>query len=171
MSAPFRLVMRVRIILLAADGRDSSEIAETVGCSSRMARKWRARFVASGKDPRSLKDLPRSGRPPEVPLVVRCTVIKLACERPEDSQAPFRSVWTLRSLREAVGRETGRRLSISEIRRILADEDIQPHRMRLWLHSQDPDFQAKIVPICALYLNPPPGATILCIDEKTGIQV
>jgi hypothetical protein len=41
-----------------------------------------------------------------VPLEVRCTVIKLACERPEDWQAPFRSVWTLRSLREAVTRET-----------------------------------------------------------------
>lgn len=162
--------MRCRIILLAADGRPTCEIASAVGCSSRLARKWQARFVASGKDVGSLKDLPRSGRPPEVPLGVRCTVIKLACERPEDSQAPFRSVWTLRSLRDAVARETGRTLSISEIRRILANEELQPHRMRLWLHSQDPAFQAKIEPICRLYLNPPPGATVLCIDEKTGIQ-
>lgn len=170
MSAPHRLVMRARIILLTALGGRSSEVAAAVGSSARMVRKWRARFLASGKELRSLKDLPRSGRPREVPLEVRCTVIKLACERPEDSQAPFRSVWTLRSLREAVARETNRTLSISEIRRILADEDLQPHRMRLWLHSQDPDFRAKIAPICALYLNPPPGATVLCIDEKTGIQ-
>jgi transposase len=169
-SAPHRLVMRARIILLTARGGRSSEVADAVGCSSRMVLKWRARFVASGKDLRSLKDLPRAGRPRQVPLDVRCTVIKLACERPEDSQVPFRLVWTLRSLPEAVARETKRTLSISEIRRILADEDLQPHRMRLWLHSQDPDFQAKIAPICALYLKPPPGATVLCIDEKTGIQ-
>jgi transposase len=169
-SAPHRLVMRARIILLSALGWGSAEIARAVGCSSRVVRKWRARFVAGGKDPRSLKDLPRVGRPREVPLEVRCTVMKLACERPEDSQVPFRAVWTLRALREAVARETGRTLSISEIRRVLGDEDLQPHRMRLWLHSQDPEFQAKIKPICALYLEPPPGATVLCIDEKTGIQ-
>jgi transposase len=98
--------MRARIIRLTALGGRSSDAAKAVSCSSRMVRKWRARFVASGKDLHSLKDLPRVGRPKEVPLEVRCTVIKLACERPEDWQAPFRSVWTLRSLREAVTRET-----------------------------------------------------------------
>lgn len=169
-SAPSRLVLRARIILLAACGKRSSEIAKALGCSSRVVRKWRARFLEAKKKLLSLKDQSRSGRPQVVPVEVRCTVIKLACERPGDSRAPFRSVWTLRSLREAVAGESGWTLSISEIRRILADEDIQPHRMRLWLHSQDPDFQSKIKPICELYVNPPKGATILCIDEKTSIQ-
>lgn len=61
-----------------------------------------------------------------VPLEVRCTVIKLACERPDDAQAPLRTVWTLRALRDAAESKTGWRLSLSEIRRLLADEEIQP---------------------------------------------
>jgi hypothetical protein len=61
-------------------------------------------------------------------------------------------------------------LSQSEIGRILRSADIRPHRVRYWLHSQDPDFAAKVNRICQLYTRPPPGATILCIDEKTCIQ-
>jgi hypothetical protein len=135
-----------------------------------MACKWRMRFLARKRDLASLKDGERSGRPREIPLDVRCVVIKLACQRPDDKRAPFRNVWTLQSLYKAVAAEVERSVSISEIRRILADEEIQPHRMRLWLHSQDPDFQRKITPICRLYTAPPDGATVLCIDEKTSIQ-
>ncbi len=170
-SAPLRLVLRARIILLAASGKRSSEIAKALGCSSRVVRKWCARFLKAKKKLLSRKDQSRSGRPQVVPIEVRCTVIKVACERPGESRAPFRSVWTLRSLREAVASESGWTLSISEIRRILANEDIQPHRMRLWLHSQDPDFQSKIKPICELYLNPPKGATSFASTTRPAFRL
>jgi len=169
-SAPARLVLRARIILLAADGKRNTEVASALACRSRTVCKWRMRFLASDRNLRSLRDEHRSGRPREIPLDVRCTVISLACQRPDERRTPFRNVWTLQSLHAAVAAQASQSVSISEIRRILADEEIQPHRMRLWLHSQDPDFQTKIQPICRLYLAPPAGATILCIDEKTSIQ-
>ena len=128
------------------------------------------RFLKGKRNLKSLRDHTRSGRPPEIPLDVRCTVIKLACQRPDDERAAFRDVWTLQSLHEAVAAEAERSVSITELRRILSDEEIRPHRMQLWLHSQDPDFQRKIKPICKLYTAPPDGATVLCIDEKTSIQ-
>lgn len=34
----------------------------------------------------------------------------------------------------------------------------------------DPDFKPKVRAICDLYLNPPAGAVVLCVDEKTGMQ-
>jgi hypothetical protein len=34
----------------------------------------------------------------------------------------------------------------------------------------DPDFEAKLLDVVGLYLNPPENALVLCVDEKTGIQ-
>jgi transposase len=73
-------------------------------------------------------------------------------------------------LQEALREETGWGLSRSEIQRILHAENLRPHRLRLWLHSPDPEFQPKVQRICQLYLEPPEGATVLCVDEKSGIQ-
>jgi transposase len=40
----------------------------------------------------------------------------------------------------------------------------------MWLHSPDPEFQEKVKVICGLYVDPPAGAIVLSIDEKTGMQ-
>ena len=47
---------------------------------------------------------------------------------------------------------------------------LQPHRVRTFTFSPDPDFEAKLLDIVGLYLNPPEHALVLCVDEKTGIQ-
>ena len=162
-------MIRAQIVLLCSRGLSNAKIAQSVGCTERTVRKWRGRF-AQAPTLDALKDRPRSGRPAVVPVATRCEVVKLACQRPEGSKARFRDVWTLGSLRQALREETGWELSCSEIRRILQIEHLRPHRMRLWLHSPDPEFQAKVERICQLYLEPPEGATVLCIDEKSGIQ-
>ncbi|SRR5512143_3274458 len=54
-------VMRARIILAAHDHPEWSnqQIARTVGCSDRVVRTWRRRWVEC----KSLEDLPRPGAP------------------------------------------------------------------------------------------------------------
>ncbi len=108
----------------------------------------------------------RSGRPARIPLEVRCKVIQLACDRPDKLYAPFRDVWTQQSLTEVVRRETGTAISRSTVQRILTSEDLRPHRVRQWLHSADPNFEARVAAVCELYLRPPAGATVVCVDEK-----
>ena len=56
------------------------------------------------------------------------------------------------------------------MRRILGVADLRPHKVRYWLHSPDPDFRSKVARICKLYLSPPAGAAVVCVDEKTCIQ-
>lgn len=52
---------------------------------------------------------------------------------------------------------------------MVADCDLRPYRVRGWLtRKDDPVFWARTADICDLYLNPPPGAVVLSIDEKTG---
>jgi hypothetical protein len=83
---------------------------------------------------------------------------------------PHSQVWTRPSLRAALLAQTGVRMSLSEIGRTLRCGGLRPHRVRLWLHSPDPQFREKVERICALYLAPPRNATVLCIDEKPGMQ-
>ena len=63
-TAPFRLVQRARIVLLAADGVSNTEIAKRVGVSRPTVIDWRTRYERSGMT--GLDDEPRSGRPRQV---------------------------------------------------------------------------------------------------------
>ena len=164
------LVVRARIVLLATRGHSNYAIARLLACRENTVRKWRERFRAVPKLP-TLRDAGRSGRPASVPMFVRLELIKLACKRPADCKLPFRSVWTLAALQAALAGATCIVLSKTEIRRVLAVEEIRPHHIRLWLHSPDPAFRSKVRAICSLYVaRPTKGETVLCIDEKTGMQ-
>lgn len=164
-SAPFEVVRRARIILALADGAGTTEAARAFGCSDRHVRKWRARWEAAPVV-ESLYDRERPGRRPQIALEVRCEVVRLACDRPDKVTAPFREVWTQHALAEALRVETGITISRSTVQRILSAEGLRPHRVRQWVHSQDPEFRPKVARICNLYLNPPPNAVVLSIDEK-----
>lgn len=163
--APFAVVQRARILLLARQGMATEHIAQEVGCTARSVRKWKRRFMY---DPRlgSIEDAHRSGRPSRVPTWVRCKLVQLACERPPGSVAPFRDVWTRRALANALWRVTGVAMSVSEVGRILRNAELRPHRIRQWLHSPDPNFTEKAKRVCDLYLNPPSDAVIVCVNEK-----
>jgi transposase len=84
--------------------------------------------------------------------------------------ASFSAVWTHERLQAELERQTGQTMSLSEIGRTLCCGGLRPHRVRMWLHSPDPEFKARMQAICELYLNPPAGAVVLSIDEKTGMQ-
>ena len=153
------------MVLMARRGESTCDIARSIGSDERTVRKWKERFRRNSTLA-GLQDGPRSGRPARVPLHARCTLIRLACHRPEDSKTPFREVWTYASLADRLQVETGHRISTSEVGRILRFEELRPHRSKQWLHSSDPDFSVKAAAICELYLKPPRDAVVLCIDEK-----
>jgi transposase len=159
------------MILLAATGESNAAIARRLCCEVKTVRKWRGRFAARPTT-EALKDGMRVGRPATITKVARLELVKLACKRAADCKAPFREVWTGNSLRIALERATGFKMSTSEVRRTLNDEELRPHRFRLWLHSPDPNFASKVRRICSLYMTKPTHEhMILCIDEKTGMQV
>src|SRR5258708_39377504 len=64
-SAQARVVLRSRIVLLAADGLQNKQIAATLHVAPRMAALWRGRFMESGIEG-LLKDAPRPGRAPSI---------------------------------------------------------------------------------------------------------
>src|SRR5882762_7591651 len=55
------LALRCRIVLAAADGEDSKDIAARLGCNRSTVGRWRGRFAERGLD--GLHDEPRPGKP------------------------------------------------------------------------------------------------------------
>jgi transposase len=167
--AEARLVLRAKLVLLAAEGHSNQKIARSLGCHVDTVRVWRGRFARDGRVV-TLEDRPRSGRPARISPATRCKLIKLACDRPANHGLQTRTTWTYATLARRLLHETGIGLSVAEVGRILRNEDFRPHKMRIWLHSPDPDFCRKVQRICDLYHHPPDGAHVLCVDEKTGMQ-
>jgi transposase len=168
-TASYRDVLRARIILLADAGRSVAATARELGCMEKTVRKWRGRWLM-WSELEILDDASRTGRPPRIPITAHHELIKLACRRMDKRKAPFRQVWTLRALSAALRRETGVEMSKSEVARVLDGAALRPHRVRMWLHSPDPDFRSKVQKICELYVSPPANAAIVCVDEKPGMQ-
>ena len=47
---------------------------------------------------------------------------------------------------------------------------LKPHLVESFKLSPDPQFVEKVRDVVGLYVNPPEGALVLCVDEKTSIQ-
>lgn len=61
-------------------------------------------------------------------------------------------------------------MSESSVRRVLRSARLQPHRQKMWLHSQDEEFRCKRDALLRLYYDTPVDEHIICADEKTGMQ-
>ena len=64
---------------------------------------------------------------------------------------------------EGIGRDT--------VHRWFRSFGIKPHLTRTFKLSNDPHFVEKVRDITGLYLDPPDHAMVLCVDEKSQIQV
>jgi putative transposase len=97
-------VIRARIVLLAAMGKNNREIANELEVSLDTARLWRQRWLdlqAISLDDLSIEerldDLPRPGAPSRLTANQICQIQQLACEKPEKSGRPI-SQWTSREI-------------------------------------------------------------------------
>jgi transposase len=163
-TSPQRLVLRARIVLLAAGGMTNAQIARQLGCGVAVVRTWRGRFVICGIP--GLFDKPRSGRPEMHGPSARLAVIAVATSVPPEGE----SQWS-RPLIAGHLHDRGLAISASTVSRVLAEAKVRPHKVRGWLNrADDPSFWIRAGQVCRLYLDPPPGTVLISIDEKTGIQ-
>lgn len=156
---PARLVLRARIILLAAEGTENQQIAEQLDTSRQTVGLWRQRYVEQG--PSGLeKDAPRGGRPNDARraserLIVEATTRK----KPKDA-----TQWSVRTLAEKLG------VSRAMVHRVWQANGLKPHLYRTFKLSTDPEFESKLIDVVGLYLNPPERAMVFSVDEKSQIQ-
>jgi transposase len=152
------LALRCRIVLAAADGQQSSEIAAELGCSRQTVGRWRGRFARRGLD--GLHDEPRPGKPRSIgDAEIERVIVKTLEEQPRDA-----THWSTRSMALATG------MSQTAISRIWRAFGLKPHQTEAFKLSPDPQFIDKVRDIVGLYLNPPDAAVVMCVDEKSQIQ-
>ena len=62
-------------------------------------------------------------------------------------------------------------MSESQAHAILRSLEIKPHLSEQWVMTEfAQDFDERAGEVCGLYLDPPEGALVISLDEKTGIQ-
>jgi len=157
--APARLVLRAKIVLLAASGKLNKDIAAELNTGMKTVCLWRNRFAKSGLAGIE-KDAPRGGRPATARAALAADIIrKTTTEKP-----PAATHWSTRTL--AAELDT----SPAMVQRVWKAHHLQPHRTKTFKLSNDPQFAEKLVDVVGLYLNPPEHAIVLCVDEKSQIQ-
>ncbi len=158
-STPARLVLRAKIMLLAADGRLNKDIATDLNTSRKTVSLWRTRFAERRLEGVE-KDAPRGGRHPNVRAKFEAEIIRRTTQ-----ETPANAThWSTRSMAKAVGCKQ------SMVSRIWRDNGLKPHRTKTFKVSNDPKFAEKLVDVVGLYLDPPEHALVLSVDEKSQIQ-
>jgi len=154
-----RLVERVSIVLLAAEGWENQQIGLELGMSRQKAGRWRDRYAEKGLSGIE-QDAPRPGRLPAISKSRKDQLItKTLKETPSGA-----THWSRRTMAEAVG------ISQSTVGRIWRANGLKPHLVRSFKLSNDPQFVEKLEVIVGLYLSPPEHAIVFCCDEKSQVQ-
>src|SRR5919107_800717 len=164
-GAPARVVERARIVLLSAEGVPGKEIAARVGCAEPTVVTWRRRYAERGLA--GLEDLPRRGKPAQLPEALRDRVLELTLTAPPTQFGATH--WSSRLLATALAAE-GTPISHVTVARIWHRFGVQPWRAETFKFSTDPQLEGKIRDVVGLYLHPPEQAVVVCVDEKPQIQ-
>ncbi len=144
---------------MAARGEPNTAIAQEFGVSVATVRSWRNTFGAKGLD-RFARVAGGRGRKATITQdKIEQIVYATRFTKPEG-----KTHWSCRDMAKAQG------VSSATVQRIWSGRGLKPHLVTTFKLSNDKHFEDKLVDVVGLYLNPPEGALVLCVDEKSQCQ-
>lgn len=158
-TTPQSVVLRAKIVLLAADGMANSRIAREQAVSRSTVNLWRERFSQGGPDALT-KIAPGRGRR----VTYGADRVNEVVQATTQTKPQGATHWSTRTMAKARG------MSKATVQRIWSAHGLQPHRTKRFKLSKDRRFTEKLTDVVGLYLNPPAKAIVLCFDEKSQIQ-
>jgi transposase len=149
---------RADLILGLAAGNSYSALQRRLGCGRQYVARWKGRFLAERiaglySRHRGRKALRRTP-------ALEGKILAATSVAPTDGTTH----WSTRRLARHL------KVSHSMVARVWQRAGLQPHRMRRYMASDDPNFETKAADIIGLYHKPPAHAAVFSLDEKSAIQ-
>ena len=185
-TEPARRVERARMLLAYAAGETVSAIARSLNTTRPKVDRCVRRALEAGALT-ALDDLPRPGRPATITPGARAWLVSVACRKPTEL-GYAEELWTVRRLAEHARmhcREAGHPdlagLAPGTVSKILATQEVRPHRIAYYLERRDPAFDEKMAQVLCFYREvalarergaapDAPLSAYISYDEKPGIQ-
>jgi hypothetical protein len=133
----------------------------------------------------ALDDSPQPGKAPAITTDAKAWLVSLACQNAKEPGYPH-ELWTTRpparharEHAEAAGHPCMANIAQGTVCKILARNDVKPHKMRYYLERRDEAFETKMADVLCVYrevavLHESKAKTsvmaIISYDEKPGIQ-
>ena len=157
-SARFEDARRAELILRLAKGQAYCTIQSALRCGGSYISRWKKRFLSERLA--GLYSRRRGRRAHKNSAALQARILDYTRRGPDDGSTH----WSTRKLARKLG------LNHMTVARVWARAGVQPHRMRRYMQSDDPHFEAKAARIIGLYLKPPAHAAVFCVDEKSALQ-
>lgn len=183
-TEPASRVERARILLRYRDDPSSYGVGRAVGVTHQTVQRCVARAVRLGVMA-ALDDSPRPGKEAKITAQARAWLVSLACRKAKDLGYPH-ELWTTRLLarhaREhgpAAGHPCLARIVQGTVCKILARQELKPHKVRYYLERRDAAFEEKMAEVLCVYREVAlrhaadgrdETVAIISYDEKPGIQ-
>jgi transposase len=183
-TAPASWVERARILLAYRSDPSTYAVGEAVGVTHQTVKRCVDRAVRLGVMA-ALDDSPRPGKAPAITADAKAWLVSLACQKAKDLGYPH-ELWTTRLLArharehaEAEGHPCMANIAQGTVCKILARNDVKPHKVRYYLERRDEAFEAKMADVLCVYRDHPvlrasksesSDVAIISYDEKPGIQ-
>lgn len=183
-----RRTLRAAFLLDSLAGQSDEAIARHHHVSRSTVVVCIQKFLQFGLEA-ALGELPRSGKPRQLPDEAIAWVQSCACQKPKEVGYSY-ELWTYRLLLAhirqhcvTVGHPALRKLSRSQLHKILRQGELRPHKIRYYVEKRDPDFANKMASVLHVYkeveivneyrrgeTGRSLGMVTISYDEKPGIQ-
>jgi transposase len=183
-----RRTVRAAILLASLSGQSDEAIARRHHVSRSTVGLCIQKCLQFGLDA-ALGELPRPGKPRQLPDDAIAWVQNCACQKPKELGYSY-ELWTYKLLTAhvrrhcmAAGHPTLRKLSRSKLHKILRKGELRPHKVRYYVERRDPGFEAKMATVLHVYKEVEIihdgllrgavrelGMVTISYDEKPGLQ-
>jgi transposase len=185
-AAPVREVERARLLLQYHAGKNPSAIQRALNLSRVTIYHCLHKALEMGVEA-GLKDRFHRPKEPVIGPEAKAWVVHVACTQPKDLGYAS-ELWTRQALADhvrgqaaAAGHPSLTLAAKATVQRILAEQHLQPHKVKYYLERRDPEFEIKMKEVLMVYqevklqneagptAGAPPVITV-SIDEKPGVQ-
>src|SRR5438132_6310275 len=153
---PASRVERARIILAYWEDPSAYAVARTMGVTQQTVTRCLERAAELGVIA-ALDDRPRAGRDPVITAEAKTWLVALACQKAKELGYPH-ELWTTRLLAAharqhgpSAGHPSLGKLAQGTVCKILAEQEVKPHKVRYYLEKRDPEFEPKMAEILCVY--------------------